>query len=140
MIRGIIKNIPAFISTLGSHIMNINQLNGTGVTPLLPATMSANQKIFAPDISPPISTAQSTVNNKPESEEQIRQAVQKIQEVVDNLAHNLRFSIDEDTGKTIIKVMDARTDEVIRQFPTEEAIEIARTLDKVQGLLFNDKA
>ena len=120
--------------------MNINQLNGTGVTPLLPATMSANQKIFAPYISPPISTAQSTVSNKPESEEQIRQAVQKIQEVVDNLAHNLRFSIDEDTGKTIIKVMDARTDEVIRQFPTEEAIEIARTLDKVQGLLFNDKA
>ncbi len=42
--------------------------------------------------------------------------------------------------KIIIKVMDARTDEVIRQFPTEEAIEIARTLDKVQGLLFNDKA
>lgn len=120
--------------------MNINQSNGTGVTPLLPATMSANQKIFAPDISLPISTAQSTVSNKPESEEQVKQAVQKIQGVVDNLAHNLRFSIDEDTGKTIIKVMDARTDEVIRQFPTEEAIEIARTLDKVQGLLFNDKA
>lgn len=120
--------------------MNINQLNGTGVTPLLPAAISANQKIFTPDISLPISIAQSTVSDKPESEEQIRQAVQKIQGVVDNLAHNLRFSIDEDTGKTIIKVMDARTDEVIRQFPTEEAIEIARTLDKVQGLLFNDKA
>lgn len=59
---------------------------------------------------------------------------------MDNLAHNLRFSIDEDTGKTIIKVVDTHTDEVIRQFPTEQAIEIARTLDKVQGLLFNDKA
>ena len=57
-----------------------------------------------------------------------------------NSLFNLRFSIDEDTGKTIIKVVDTHTDEVIRQFPTEQAIEIARTLDKVQGLLFNDKA
>ena len=58
--------------------MNINQLNGTGVTPLLPTAISANQKIFTPDISLPISIAQSTVSDKPESEEQIRQAVQKI--------------------------------------------------------------
>jgi len=66
--------------------------------------------------------------------------VQKIQGVVDNLAHNLRISVDQDTGKTVVKVMDIHTDEVIRQIPTEEAISIARTLDKVQGLLLNDKA
>ena len=88
----------------------------------------------------PVSAIRPKLENKPESDEQIRQAVQDIQGAVDNLAHNLRFSIDEDTGKTIIKVVDAHTDEIIRQFPTEEAIEIARTLDKVQGLLFNDKA
>ena len=101
------------------------------------------KKVSAPDtdiIPLPVSTVRPKVGNKTESDEQIRQAVQNIQGAVDNLAHNLRFSIDEDTGKTIIKVVDAHTDEVIRQFPTEEAIEIARTLDKVQGLLFNDKA
>lgn len=123
--------------------MNINQLNGTGVLPLPSSTTSAAQKASVPDtdITPsPVSTIRPKVGNKPESDEQIRQAVQDIQGAVDNLAHNLRFSIDEDTGKTIIKVVDAHTDEVIRQFPTEQAIEIARTLDKVQGLLFNDKA
>ncbi|HQV89775.1 MAG TPA: flagellar protein FlaG [Nitrosomonas sp.] len=50
------------------------------------------------------------------------------------------MSVDQDTGKTVVKVMDIHTDEVIRQIPTEEAISIARTLDKVQGLLLNDKA
>lgn len=122
--------------------MSINQLNGTGTLPLPLTTTSALQK-SVPDtnITPsPVSTVRPKVGNKPESDEQIRQAVQNIQSAVDNLAHNLRFSIDEDTGKTIIKVVDAHTDEVIRQFPTEQAIEIARTLDKVQGLLFNDKA
>ncbi len=123
--------------------MNINQLNGTGALPLPSSTMSTAQKATAPDTDStplPVSTVRPKVGNKPESEEQIKQAVQKIQGAVDNLAHNLRFSIDEDTGKTIIKVVDTHTDEVIRQFPTEQAIEIARTLDKVQGLLFNDKA
>lgn len=123
--------------------MSINQLNGTGTLPPPLTTTSAIQKASVPDTnitSSPVSTVRPKVGNKPESDEQIRQAVQNIQSAVDNLAHNLRFSIDEDTGKTIIKVVDAHTDEVIRQFPTEQAIEIARTLDKVQGLLFNDKA
>lgn len=123
--------------------MNINQLNGTGVPPLPSSTSSVAKKVSAPDtdiIPLPVSTVRPKVDNKTESDEQIRQAVQNIQGAVDNLAHNLRFSIDEDTGKTIIKVVDTHTDEVIRQFPTEQAIEIARTLDKVQGLLFNDKA
>nr|MBP9870673.1 flagellar protein FlaG [Nitrosomonas sp.] len=78
--------------------------------------------------------------SNPKPEEQVKEAVQKIQGVVDNLAHNLRISVDQDTGKTVVKVMDIHTDEVIRQIPTEEAISIARTLDKVQGLLLNDKA
>ncbi|MCB1935358.1 MAG: flagellar protein FlaG [Nitrosomonas sp.] len=85
-------------------------------------------------------------NNLPEavsneqSDAHIEQAVEKIQETVNNLSQNLKFSIDEDTGKTVIKVMDVQTDEIIRQIPSQEAITIARTLDKVQGLLLNDKA
>ena len=70
----------------------------------------------------------------------IEQAVEKIQETVNNMAQNLRFSVDEDTGKTVVKVMDAQTQEIIRQIPSQEAISIARTLDKLQGLLLNDEA
>ena len=74
------------------------------------------------------------------SENQVQQAVEKIQQTTNELAQNLQFSIDKDTGITVIKVMDSQTQEVIRQIPTEEAVSIARTLDKVKGLLFSDKA
>ena len=124
--------------------MNINPLNQSGMSPPPSATMLPSQGTSAPNInavpSPIPTTKQAGIDNKPESEEQIRQAVEKIQGAVDNVAHDLHFSIDKDTGKTIIKVTDTHTKEVIRQMPTEEAINIARTLDKVQGLLFNDKA
>ena len=77
---------------------------------------------------------------EPVSDENVQKAVDQIQNFTDKVARNLKFSIDEDTGKTVVKLLDTQTQEVIRQFPTEEAISIARTLDKVQGLLFSDKA
>ena len=122
--------------------MTINQLNATGALPIFSPSLSMPRKSSISNVDTtalPVSTIDSQVNSA-KSEDQVKQAVQKIQGTVDNLAHNLRFSIDEDTGKTIIKVMDVHTEEVIRQIPSEEAVEIARTLDKVQGLLFNGKA
>ena len=123
--------------------MTINQLNTAGALPLSSPPPLTPRKLSISNVDTvvsPASTADSQINNSPKSEDQVKQAVQKIQGAVDNLAHNLRFSIDEDTGKTIIKVVDVHTDKVIRQIPSKEAIEIARTLDKVQGLLFNGKA
>ena len=72
--------------------------------------------------------------------EEVKDAVNQIQHFTQTLAPNLQFSIDEETGKTVVKIMDAQTQEVIRQFPSEEAITIARALGKIEGLLFHDKA
>lgn len=52
----------------------------------------------------------------------------------------LQFSIDETTAKTVVRVTDASTGELIRQLPTEEALAIARSLDKMQGLLLTQQA
>lgn len=88
----------------------------------------------------PASISQQNVVSEPTPDEEIQQAVDKIQNFTDNAAKHLKISIDEDTGKTVVKVQDSQTMEIIRQFPSEEAISIARTLDKMQGLLFSDKA
>lgn len=72
--------------------------------------------------------------------EQVEDAVQQIEQFTQTLSQNLKFSIDEETGKTVIKVVDTQTQEVIRQIPSEEAIKIAGALGKIQGLLFNDQA
>ena len=56
------------------------------------------------------------------------------------VAQNLQFSIDQDIGRTIVKVVDASTDEVIRQIPSEEIVAIAKAMDKLQGLLIKQQA
>lgn len=122
--------------------MNIGQLNTQGYGASQSAAPASLVK-KAPDAEKPVSAPIGirTTDESAESKKQIREAAEKIQNAVDNLAQkNLRFSIDEDTGQTIIKVVDAHTDELIRQIPSEKAVEIARSLDKAQGLLFNDKA
>ena len=70
----------------------------------------------------------------------MQQAVEQIQRVVPRVAQNLQFTVDKETGKTIIRVVDSRTEEVIRQIPTEEILSIARALDRMPGLLFNRTA
>jgi flagellar protein FlaG len=51
----------------------------------------------------------------------------------------LAFSIDEATEKTVVRVTDASTGELIRQIPSEEVLAIARSLDKFQGLLLKQE-
>jgi len=74
------------------------------------------------------------------SQEQVEQAVEAVQKAVEPVARDLQFSIDKETGKTIISVVDAVTKEVIRQIPGEEILAIAKAIDRMQGLLFSRKA
>lgn len=72
--------------------------------------------------------------------EELRTAVEKIQEFVSSTASDIKFSIDEDSGETVVKVVDRETQEVIRQIPSQEMLDLAQALDKLQGLLIKQKA
>ncbi|MFT3757621.1 flagellar protein FlaG [Thauera sp.] len=86
--------------------------------------------------APPVTTA---AVQQP-SAQQITQAVDEMRAAIAPVAQNLQFSIDQDIGRTIVKVVDASTDEVIRQIPSEEIVAIAKAMDKLQGLLIKQEA
>lgn len=72
---------------------------------------------------------------------QVQGAVDSINKAMKQVNSNLEFSIDHDTQKTVVKVVEATTGTVIKQFPSEEAIAISRAIDQVQkGLLVKQKA
>lgn len=72
--------------------------------------------------------------------EQVNEAVQKINDMIKVADRDLEFSVDKDTDMNVVKVIDSQSKEVIRQIPSEEVIQIAKALDKLQGLLVRDKA
>ncbi len=62
--------------------------------------------------------------------EKLDKAIQQINENEQVVRRELKFNIDEDSGKTVIKIMDMTTNEVIRQIPNEEALVFARKLNE----------
>ena len=55
-------------------------------------------------------------------------------------AANVTFELDADTGKPIVRIVDPDSGRVIRQLPTEEMLEIARDLGRLEGLMIRVKA
>jgi flagellar protein FlaG len=54
--------------------------------------------------------------------------VSDINNYVQNLQRSLLFTVDEESGKDVVTVLDTETEEVIRQYPSEEVLVIARRL------------
>ncbi len=52
----------------------------------------------------------------------------------------LKFEVDKDTDKVIIKVVDRASGEVIRQIPNEEVVRIAKLMSDGKGLLVDHAA
>ena len=50
----------------------------------------------------------------------------------------LRFSKHEETGRTVIRVVNKDTDELIREIPPENVLNLAARLNDMMGILFNE--
>lgn len=71
---------------------------------------------------------------------ELQRALEEVEKAVAPMAQSLQFSLDKDSGKTVVKVMDTDTNEVIRQIPSEEVLAISKAVDKLKGLLIKQQA
>lgn len=72
--------------------------------------------------------------------EQVNNAVSELNKSSQAKSQGLEFSVDNDSKRTIVKVVDQTTKEVLRQIPSPEALEIAKSLDTTKGLLIRQTA
>lgn len=102
-----------------------------------PSNVGANPsaKVELPQIAVP------QVAEQEPSPEQLKSVVDNINRTLRQSNRNLEFSIDDTTKRNMVKVVDTETGDVIRQFPSEEALAISRSIDQFQqGLLLQQKA
>ncbi len=72
--------------------------------------------------------------------DQVSQAVSKLNQSAQVNSQGLEFSIDNDSKRTIVKVVDQATKEVLRQIPSPEALELAKSLGSNSGTLIRQTA
>lgn len=83
------------------------------------------------------------VENKqvaPVDKDSLAGAVQKLNEYVAPALQTIEFSLDQESKRMIVKVVDTATQKVLRQIPNEEVMAMSRTLDKLQGLVIRQTA
>jgi len=126
--------------------MNIDSIRSTTAPPPSRAPSQESQGSSAPVAVRNQNSVSDT--NAPQSDNSssradkatLEHAVKRISEYVSASRPEISFTIDETTGTQVVKIVDSQSQEVIRQMPSKEAIQIAQALDKLQGLLVKDQA
>ncbi len=128
-------DIPA-LNTLGAAGFAAPPPTATGSS-----GAAANSSPARADRSNQVSTqALQATNQVQPSRQELDKAVKAVNDFVSTVNTDLKFSVDDETGQTIVKVIDVATEKVIKQYPSEEMLAIAKALDSIKGLLIQQKA
>ena len=63
----------------------------------------------------------------------LQEAVNQINDYVQSVQRDLSFSLDGESGRTVIRVIDSGSGELIRQIPSEEVLALASYLQDMGG-------
>jgi uncharacterized FlaG/YvyC family protein len=69
----------------------------------------------------------------------IDQAVEKLRSAGDLFNKRLDFRVDEETNRIVVKVIDTRTDKVIKEIPPEQLLHLAAKIQEMIGLLVDEE-
>ncbi|MDR8524478.1 flagellar protein FlaG [Shewanella fidelis] len=72
--------------------------------------------------------------------EALMSVTDELNDMMSLMRKGLAFRVDEDSGQSVVSVMDVASGDVIRQIPNEEALELAQKLAEVAGFLLKTEA
>jgi flagellar protein FlaG len=67
--------------------------------------------------------------------EALQQKVTELNDYMQNFNRTLQFTVDENSGDSVVKVIDSETEEVVRQIPSEALLDARNAAEKYRGLL-----
>ena len=71
--------------------------------------------------------------------EGLKKIIEEMQEKFNVLNRYLKLEVDQEADVTVVKIIDKRTNEVIRQVPPEYILEIKSRFRDLHGLLVNER-
>jgi flagellar protein FlaG len=65
----------------------------------------------------------------------VAKAVEQLNQLMSSHRRSLPFAIDPSSGRTVITVINEETNEIVRQIPAPELLQIAHDLDQLGALI-----
>ncbi|MEK9652523.1 MAG: flagellar protein FlaG [Betaproteobacteria bacterium] len=75
-----------------------------------------------------------------EVKEELTKAIADVQIMMELRDRSVNFVLDEESGAEIVRVVDDKSGDVIRQMPTEELLTFMRNLTRMLGTFVNREA
>lgn len=123
------------VALLVSSVENNRSSNSTG-------KVAAQRQSFAVEVAK-VETQEVDMEL---SQEALEKVVSQLNAYIQNTQRDMDFSVDDSTGRVVVKVIDSQSEEVIRQIPSEEMLAISRHLleslesEQPKGFLIELKA
>jgi flagellar protein FlaG len=70
---------------------------------------------------------------------QLEKVAKQLQEFIGKMNRGLEFTVDEDSGRDVIKVIDKNSGDVIKQYPSEEVLSLVAKLSEATGNFVDSK-
>ncbi len=67
----------------------------------------------------------------------VKEAIERINDAAKFFDRKIRIEVEKDLNIMIVKVIDGETDNVIRQIPPKELVELSKHAKDLKGLLIN---
>lgn len=99
-------------------------------TAIINSAVGKAQPAAAVTATPPVSNKE-VMNTKT-----VNDAISKLNDIMSGADIQIKVV----NNKAFVQVIDAQNSKVIRQIPNEEAVAIAKSIDRLTGLLINRKA
>jgi flagellar protein FlaG len=123
--------------------MNIDSINKPVNYPAATTSRSgSSERLITPE--PVVEAGANTGNLQaavpPIDRARVEQAAFALQEFAQSVRRDINFRVDDGSGQLVIKVTDLASGDLIRQIPSEEALQIVENLDAVRSKLFSAEA
>ena len=119
----------------------VNNVNSSGVVPpeaQVKTPVAKTQSKEAQD-KVEVKKVEAVENSGEASEQEIETAVEELNQKVANQELNVSFSVDEKSGRMVVKIHDKMTGELVRQVPSEETLRFAKNVEKGIGAIVDSK-
>jgi flagellar protein FlaG len=115
------------------------KLNTSGAAPAAPATTRAKADPGG-KVLPEGGQSVPAAKEPPPDPARVEQAIRQIQSYLADTQRELQMQVDKSTGRTIVRVVNPQTQELIRQIPSEEALKLAAAIGTGGGQVFSELA
>jgi flagellar protein FlaG len=125
-----------------SSVEGYGSVSRLAVVPGASGQIAIDKTTSPSGLKPVVVTENTNGNAKPVmvDKSDLETAVKKLNDLVAPALQTVQFSLDAQSERMVVKVVDTASKLVLRQIPNEEVLAMSKTLDKLQGLMVRQTA